>query len=879
MSTTDLSHLSWYRLRVVLACTRLVPNATRHLPQVMQALVKGVTDLTEGRTLPDAERTVFFHLTDRRYSTPPRQGEQIPLELFFCSHDQEYVERWRQALAAYLDDPVQGRNYSLVEAGEPELRTLTTLVEENPDLPTEGELCLDFYTPFPFRHPDGKPRTFLTEQQFVNQLCNRFTRLFNRGITCQPGDDSWYLLPFYWQYTEIRHASKSQPGNSQYLNGCIGKLYLRGRFSGLLPFLLLASELHIGTKLSNSSGYFRLPSLSPPAFCRQFPHKKAIHAAVVDVLERYDTAAESLAASECYPFHPEKLAETLAQQIGDGSYTPIPATAFAIKKKNGEDRIIEQLSFRDMIVQQYLLGLVAEPFDRILERGAIGFRRGMSRHSATELVHEALAQGYGYIIESDIEAFFPSLDHQRLERLLATYLPEGDAPLQRLIMSCVRTPCSLNGRLVERTRGVAQGSPLSPLLANLYLDSFDELVASWGVKIIRFSDDFIIMTRTAKEAEAILAQAEGALHELGLTISKDKTAIRHIGDGFRFLGLHFDGSGPVDESAQEPTALKKPLYITEPYVFLSLEAESVNIVKQKQVVESIPLRRISEIFVLEKASFSTGLVRRCADFKVPLTLTLNSGYFVATIKPDSKQYFDISYQHAHRYYQLTDTEKLCFAKEFAAGKITNYAAFLRQRYHAGLAQFLHELEQVIARIHQAADVNQVRGYEGAVAKNIYTRLNSMIENPAFHLKKRGRKVKDPINALLNFAYYLLFSRINNTVRGVGLNPYLGFLHSPHDNYESLVCDIEELFRARIDRLVVRCINLKVITETDMIDKGGRMVLNQQGTKKFLRQFEAEMERKNSKTELSLKDHIYAQVQTVKRCMLEGASLSLYRWQV
>jgi hypothetical protein len=64
---------------------------------------------------------------------------------------------------------------------------------------------------------------------------------------------------------------------------------------------------------------------------------------------------------------------------------------------------------------------------------------------------------------------------------------------------------------------------------------------------------------------------------------------------------------------------------------------------------------------------------------------------------------------------------------------------------------------------------------------------------------------------------LLFSRINATVRTVGLNPYLGFLHSPQDNYESLVCDIEELFRARIDRFIIRLTNLKVVKRDDFVE--------------------------------------------------------------
>lgn len=147
------------------------------------------------------------------------------------------------------------------------------------------------------------------------------------------------------------------------------------------------------------------------------------------------------------------------------------------------------------------------------------------------------------------------------------------------------------------------------------------------------------------------------------------------------------------------------------------------------------------------------------------------------------------------------------------------------------------------QMYQAGDVEQVRGLEGAAAKKIYQRLNNFIDDESFRILKRDRRSPDRMNALLNFGYYLLFSRINATVRAVGLNPYLGFLHSPQDNYESLVCDIEELFRARIDRLIIRLINLKVVTRDDFVEAERGLILKKDAVRKFIEQFEAEMEKK------------------------------------
>lgn len=883
MSLADhpLAALRWQRLKVSLLCVRVSSAMSAHPIAVMNAIVKGVTISLSGDSPGDDEQPgVLFHLTGRRHTSAMRQGDLLQLEVFFCSRPEGYGAQWREALVAYLADAETGKNFELKEAGQIEERSLALLATEHPNLPTEGELCLDFLTPFPFKADKGKGRTWLSANKFAQLLESRITRLLGTQTRYQTEEDDFRLLPYYWNYTEIRHPSHSQPGKTQYLNGCGGRLYLRGRFAGLVPWLLLASELHVGAKLSNSLGYFSFTTGNQPFFCRNFPHQKALQATIRDVLERYDNAAESLALTESWPFSEEQCARDLCAELVQGSYTPAPATAFMIKKKDGGERLIEQLRFRDLIVQQYLHRLLADIADRFFDQSSIGYRKGMSRQKSVDMVREALKEGYCFLIESDIDDFFPSVDHAVLETALRDHLPLGDEVMVRLLMTCVRTGCVLNGKLVERLRGIAQGSPLSPLLANLYLDCFDDQVKSWNVRMIRFADDFIILTKTREEAEAVLERTEDYLAELKLALNQDKTAIRHVSEGFRFLGIRFDADEARDQSLEDGGQLKKPLYITEPYTFLSLNAGTVEVIKAKKTLESIPLRRVSEMIVLEKATFSTSLVKACADQKIPLTLTLNSGYFVATVKPDSKQYFDVAFRQGLRFQSLSDTEHLWIARQFAVGKLKNYIALFRQRYDAeATVHLIRQIGGAIESIERAGDVNQVRGHEGAIAKKVYRHLNILIDAPAFHLTTRGRMVPDRINALLNFGYYLLFTRINATLRAMGLNPYLGFLHSHHDSYESLACDVEELFRSRIDRLIIRCINLKVIKPEDFQEKDKRLVLNKDGTRKFIQQLEAELDRKNSRNELSLEENIHLQCQLVKRFFCEGANLNFYEWVV
>ncbi len=869
------SPLRWHKLAVTLLNIRSLPGMAAHPVSVFQAIIKGVS-LSMGN---EDEPPVIFHIRNRKHTFRIRESDRIFLELFFLRNTPEYISRWMQAFKDYLSDPVTGRNFEVFETGEIEERSFDMVAEETGISNAEGEICMEFLTPFPFKMAKDKHRTYITKDTFIKSFEKRFSKLFGREIVYNRQSDDFSLLPYYWNYTEIRHPSISEPGNTQYINGCAGKLYIKGRFEDFLPFIILGSQLHTGTKLSNSQGYYLLHKDPPGYFGRYFPNKKVIVSVIRDVLDRYDNALESLSVTEKFPFNEEEYAESILRQIVTNTYMPSPNTAFLIKKKRGVDRMVEQSGFRDLIIQQYILKTISKPFDRMFEEESIGFRKGISRQKAIDVVHSAVAEGYQYVIESDIEDFFPSVDIKILSRLLDFYIPQSDTCLKNIIHKSIMNGYVLNGTFYNRIKGLAQGNPLSPILANLYLDSFDEQIKLWNVRMVRYADDFIILIRTKEDAENVLSRTEAYLSELGLKIKKEKTAVRHIKDGFRFLGMNFERSEVRVEPEDAVRRLRKPLYITEPYLFMSLNGDAVSIKKERVIIETIPLRRVSEIIVMERTVLSTALIRKCTDNNIPLTITLNTGYYITTIKPDSKKYYDISSAHARRYYSLSETEILCIAKEFAAGKLNNYISLFRQRYGKDRNLFIGEMERVIQRIYQAGDIHQVRGFEGAAAKKIYQRLNGLIDHDIFHIRKRDRRYPDRINSMLNFGFYLLFSRINATVRAVGLNPYLGFLHSPEDNYESLVCDIEELFRSRINRFIIRLINLKIITKDDFTETERGLYLKRDAVRSFLNQFEAEMEKKNRKNTLSLKESIYVQIVVIKNYVLENKPLSFYAWKV
>lgn len=301
--------------------------------------------------------------------------------------------------------------------------------------------------------------------------------------------------------------------------------------------------------------------------------------------------------------------------------------------------------------------------------------------------------------------------------------------------------------------------------------------------------------------------------------------------------------------------------------------------KAGALIETLPLRRLSEILVMERCAVSSALLRKCVRGGVPITFTLGSGYHIATLAPDSRHHHDLAYRQARRYYAMSETERLALASAFATVKIRNYLSLFRQRYEAGMAEFLAGLEGLIEAMQGADTVAAVRGYEGAAAKLIFKRLNQHIAIEAFRSPSRKRRNPDRLNSLLNFGYYLLFSRINAALRALGLNPYLGFLHDGRDDYESLVCDVQELFRARIDRLVLRLINLKVIQAGQFKETERGLRLLPEGAKAYVLHFERELAQREAAGELGLGEILHAQCLNLKLHLCDGQPLALYKWQV
>lgn len=228
----------------------------------------------------------------------------------------------------------------------------------------------------------------------------------------------------------------------------------------------------------------------------------------------------------------------LRQQILGGTYTPHPVRRFYIKKASGKERPISVWAIRDRVAQRVVVDYLTPIFEGFFMNCSYGFRPERGVTDAVEAVLRFRNMGMRWVLDADIQDCFGSIS---IAMLTGQVHKVVRMPLVRqLVQMWLYTPVQHpKGEPV----GVSQGGVISPMLANLYLHRFDQMVmaALPTVKLVRFADDFVILARSEEEAVWSLDVSRRSLENLRLALNMRKTRIVHFDEGFQFLGVVFQG--------------------------------------------------------------------------------------------------------------------------------------------------------------------------------------------------------------------------------------------------------------------------------------------------------------------------------------------------
>jgi len=548
-----------------------------------------------------------------------------------------------------------------------------------------------------------------------------------------------------------------------------------------------------------------------------------------------------------------RLAE-LSHSLQRGEFIHGPYARFDIPKRNGGYRRLTVPPVADRVVHTSVamtLSPVLEPF---FEDSSFAYRPGRSVHQAVAAIERWRDEGYRQVIEADIRNYFDNVRHRSLIETLLRHIRhlDGHVALVEFISDALEHQ---GAELDSPGLGLVQGSPMSPLLANLYLDILDEELHGRGVRIVRFADDFVVLCKKARQVDAAAEELEDVLGSIGLELHPEKTRVVDFDKGFEFLGYLFVRSLAMQRSPQSgrkphksaprpgtgphrggPTNLESPampaiaehsssqeeampemgedtasvrpdrkdhargprvMYVLEPGRRITVRNKTFVILQQDgRELLAVNCTKVDRLEVGRNVVMTNETINQCLSEDVELAFLDGFGTERGRLFNENDRRAALQFEQARA---CADTA-FCtaLARKAVDARIRNQRTQLfrlnRRQENAQVKDALDRMGRHLRKLESGAAVDILRGLEGASGAEYWLSLGRLcIAGHARFI--RSRPAADPLNATINFMTAILQRDIRTAVKSAGLHTGFGFLHKPRDYSEAAVFDLMEPFRA------------------------------------------------------------------------------------
>lgn len=241
--------------------------------------------------------------------------------------------------------------------------------------------------------------------------------------------------------------------------------------------------------------------------------------------------------------HAQQHWPTVAEKLRTGTYQPGAIRGVSIPKPQGGERRLGIPNVQDRVIQQAVAQILSPLFEMEFSNHSYGYRPGRSAHDAVGAARDYVLSGKTWVVDIDISAFFDEVNHDILMAKISRKV--SDKSVLRLIGDYLRAPIQCDGQLEKRGQGTPQGGPLSPLLANIYLDALDKELEQRGLSFCRYADDIVIFVGSERSGERILSSlTDWIAKHLKLRVNLKKSGVGRPWNG-KFLGFRINSDGRI----------------------------------------------------------------------------------------------------------------------------------------------------------------------------------------------------------------------------------------------------------------------------------------------------------------------------------------------
>lgn len=587
----------------------------------------------------------------------------------------------------------------------------------------------------------------------------------------------------------------------------------------------------------------------------------------------------------------------LQAQLYSGQQWPEPLTPWLLQEPGKKERLLLLPCFEDKVIHKTLSSWLSETLDILYSANSYGYRRGHSRLGAKDKIQSLIRAGYQYVLDADIQDFFPSVSTKRILSRLACLYGSDQAwqLLERHLHAAIKEQQLPQGYEQFQPSGLNMGTSLSPVLANLMLDHLDSVLTNLDYQLIRYADDFLVLCKHRHQAEQALTLVKALLAEQGLELNPNKTKIRSFASGVEFLGYLFINDMVIESkpkpASQTPHIAHKPrvlpehsqqLFFSQPQLqtlciagepaLIRVQQHRIIVERNSETLANIPISHLACLVLFGPHQITTQALTQSMQQQVPVYFASTFGRYQGTAAAIEHQP-RLHLQQASHFSQLEN--RLAVAQALVTARIRSQKEVLRSRQVRSQI-----LEQCLKQLPQAKSTEQCLGLEGQASAAYWREYAKLLPEPWEMPKRVKRGAADPVNSLLSFGYSLLYAHTDSLLRSQGLFPTLGGYHHSRGTHSALASDMMEPFRYLIERSALTVIKRSQIKPQQFTQHNNRCLLNDAARKFWCRYLVEQLQKPQHTDQQGQKRSVLQLIQQQNRNLLDwinGESEQFVPW--